>query len=173
MIQIIPTDTCYGLAGDVYSPEDYHEIYRLKGREFDKRLALLVSDWDMLCKYSEITDVQIDFLRNYPHPWSIILKRRDTFILPDFLDRTKYSNISFRVASVCLPPTLLEILPHFPLFLTSANLSGHSESTTFAGAISCFPGVEGYDGGVCDQPPSDIFSIGADGELQYVRRNYS
>lgn len=35
---------------------------------------------------------------------------------------------------------------HFPLFLTSANLSGQPESTTLAEAQVSFPGATGYDG---------------------------
>ena len=46
MITIIPTDTCYGLAGDCYSPDDYREIYNLKGRDFAKPLAILVETYE-------------------------------------------------------------------------------------------------------------------------------
>lgn len=172
MLIIIPTDTCYWLAGDISSWEEYHEIYRLKGREFDKRLALLVSDWDMLREYSEITDDQIDFLQSYPHPWSIILNKKENIILPEYLDTDQYAHISFRVATSCIPIDIQRQI-QYPLWLTSANLSGHPESTTLSEARVIFPEVSGYDGWVCDRPPSDIFSIGADGELQYVRRNYS
>lgn len=172
MLTIIPTDTCYWLAGEFSSWDDYLEIYRLKGRDFSNRLAVLVSDWDMLREYSEITGAQIEFLRTYPHPWSIVLKRKSTFILPDFLDSAQYAHISFRVADTCIPDDIRDSL-RYPLFLTSANLSGQKESTILSEVRTIFPGVDGYDGWVCDHPPSDIFSISGDGELQYVRRNYT
>ncbi len=170
MLQIIPTDTCYGLAWAL-TPEDYLEIYRLKGRDFSKPLALLVRDYDDMKGYIEISDEQIDALREYPHPWSFLGMRKTDYILPPYLDSLQYERLSLRVASVCmlwLDASELE----FPLFLTSANRSGETESTTLREARRIFPWVDGIDGGVCDRPPSDIFALWNDGELQYLRRNY-
>jgi tRNA A37 threonylcarbamoyladenosine synthetase subunit TsaC/SUA5/YrdC len=96
-------------------------------------LAILVEDFDDMRRYIEISDEQIGFLRGYLHPWSFLGK----------MDSEKYQMLSIRVASVCLKAS--ERLS-FPLFLTSANLSGYPESTTFAEARSSFPEVEGYDG---------------------------
>ncbi len=195
MIFLLPTDTCYGLAWG-FNEQDYLEIYRRKWRDFTKQLALLVEDFDDMRKYIEISDEQIDFLRHYPYPWSFLGKRNPEFQLPDWMDSEKYSMISLRVASVCIrhreewsdPEIQKWIISsdwiasqarndetwkiQFPLFLTSANLAGMPESKTLAEARGIFPGVEWIDGGICDRPPSDIFSIGEDGELRYVRRNY-
>lgn len=168
MIRILPTDTCYGLAGD-FTETDYFEIYRLKGRDFSKQLALLVENFEDMAHYIEITPDQIDFLRSYPHPWSFLGKRRSDFMHPSWMDAEKYQMLSLRVATVCLraePPS------SFPLFLTSANLSGSPESKTLAEARVSFPGVVGIDGGSCDRLPSDIFSLDAHGEITYLRRNY-
>jgi tRNA A37 threonylcarbamoyladenosine synthetase subunit TsaC/SUA5/YrdC len=119
MIFLLPTDTCYGLAGE-FNEQDYHEIYRLKGRDFGKLLAILVADYDDLRQYIEISDEQIEFLKNYPHPWSFLGKKKSDFMLPSWMDNEKYQMLSIRVASVCLKtPEKLS----FPLFLTSANLS--------------------------------------------------
>ena len=41
MLFLLPTDTCYGVAGAL-TREDYADIYRQKGRDFDKPLAFLV-----------------------------------------------------------------------------------------------------------------------------------
>lgn len=174
MLFLLPTDTCYGLAWE-FTEQDYIEIYRLKGRDFSKQLAILVEDYADMKKYIEISDEQIDFLKKYPHPWSFLGKRRIDFVLPLWMDSEKYQMISIRVAQVCIPP--IQLSSHtsnllFPLFLTSANLSWMPESKTLAEARELFPLVEWIDGGICSQPPSDIFSIGEDGELQYLRRNY-
>ncbi len=56
----------------------------------------------MLREYSEITDDQIEFLESYPHPWSIILSKKEAIVLPKYLDAEQYSDISFRVAAICL-----------------------------------------------------------------------
>lgn len=119
MLFLLPTDTCYGLAGE-FSERDYREIYRRKGRDFGKQLAILVEDFGDMRRYIEISDEQVEFLRNYPHPWSFLGKRRPDFILPIWMDDEKYQMISIRVASVCLRGSQKL---NFPLFLTSANLS--------------------------------------------------
>ena len=173
MLKILPTDTCYWLAG-TFTEQDYLEIYRLKWRDFTKQLALLVENFDDMKEFIEISDAQIEFLRGYPHPWSFLGKKREDFILPSWMDSEQYSMLSLRVARVCLPTFQHSNIPtfQFPLFLTSANLAWMPESKTLAEARGIFPGVDWIDGGICDRPPSDIFSIGEDGELRYVRRNY-
>ncbi len=103
-----------------------------------KWLAFLVRDFAELREYTDITDEQVEFLQNYSYPWSVILRRKESFILPEFLDTEKYSNISFRIASACIPESLRNTL-HYPLFLTSANLSGNPESKTLAEASVYFP----------------------------------
>jgi tRNA A37 threonylcarbamoyladenosine synthetase subunit TsaC/SUA5/YrdC len=75
MLTLIPTDTCYGLAG-AFIAADYLEIYRLKGRDFDKLLAILVEELDDMRRYIEISDEHIEFLRTYPYPWSFLGKRK-------------------------------------------------------------------------------------------------
>jgi tRNA A37 threonylcarbamoyladenosine synthetase subunit TsaC/SUA5/YrdC len=167
MIFLLPTDTCYGLAGE-FTEADYLEIYRLKGRDFSKPLAFLVESFDDMKQYIEITDEQIEFLRNYPHPWSFLWKR--ICELPEWIESERYSMISLRVGDICIPKQQENI--SYPLFLTSANLSGNPESKTLAEARVFFPWVEWIDGWICDRPPSDIFSIWDDEELKYLRRNY-
>jgi len=137
LLILIATDTCYGLAGE-FTEQDYHEIYRLKGRDFSKPLAFLVESFDDMKQYIEITDEQIEFLRNYPHPWSFLGKR--ICVLPDWIEYEKYTMLSIRVAEVCIPNYELRITNYeFPLFLTSANLSGNPESKTLAEARVFFP----------------------------------
>ncbi len=168
MIFLLPTDTCYWLAWE-FNEQDYNEIYRLKWRDFSKRLAVLVCDMNSLRQMTEISEEQINLLEQYPSAWSIILPKRENYDLPRFLNKEEYSNISFRVAEKCISAEIRNQLS-YPLFLTSANLSGKSESTTLAEAREYFPWIDGYDGGVCDQSPSDIFSFWANNELIYIRR---
>ncbi len=92
----------------------------------------------MLRQYSDITDAHIKTLKEYIYPWSIILNRKDTLILPEYLDQEQYTSISFRVASNCIPAYIRNRIK-YPLFLTSANLSGSSESTTLSQTQAYFP----------------------------------
>jgi len=142
----------------------------LKGRDFTKPLAFLVRDYDDLDDYIVLTTEQKEFLKNYPHPWSILGDRREDCILPSFLSENQYSKISLRVAENCIHFDIRGIL-QYPLFLTSANISGWKESMTADVAKSIFPGIDVVDGGVCSNPPSDIFSFGENGELVFARKN--
>lgn len=172
MLLLLPTDTCYWLAGS-FTQADFEAINSLKWRDDTKRLALLVEDFADMRKYVSISDEQIEFLKSYPHPWSFLGVRNPDFIVPDWMDPTKYEMISLRVAKVILEREKIWTLnPDFPLFLTSANLSGQAESKTLEVAQSFFPWIKGIDGGICDRPPSDIFSIDKNWELHYLRRNY-
>ena len=69
---------------------------------------------------------------------------------------------------------LKEILENlnFPLFLTSANISWQPETMSFSEARNIFPEINGFDGGVCDAKPSNIFSFWENNELIFVRKNY-
>ncbi len=169
MIFLLPTDTCYWLAWE-FNEQDYNEIYRMKWRDFSKRLAVLVGDMDSLRQMAEISDEQISLLENYNHPWSIILPKNKNYIFPDFLNEEQYMNISFRIAQYCIPMDIRDSL-RYPLFLTSANLSGELESITLSEARESFPWIDGYDGWLCNQPPSDIFSLWINNELIYIRKN--
>ncbi len=171
MIFLLPTDTCYGLAGAL-TREDYKEIYRLKWRDFSKQLAILVRDFSDLQNYIDISDTQIEHLERYPYPWSFLWARRSSYILPDFMDPLAYTQISLRVAESCIDSHIRDEIA-YPLFLTSANLTWEKESTTLKWAEWVFSWLTWYDGGICDRPPSDIFSLGDRWEIVYLRKNYA
>lgn len=122
MIYILPTDTCYGLAGSC-DEASYQEIYRIKHRDLSKPLAILVRNFDDLSNYVEISKEQIKALKAYPHPWSCIARRQITAPLPEIiLTDSKYQKFSLRVAEVCISENIRNNIP-YPLFLTSANHS--------------------------------------------------
>ncbi len=162
MIYIIPTDTCYGLAGS-YDKVAYEQIYVIKHRDISKPLAILVKNFEDLPKYINISEEQIDMLRAYPHPWSCLAERTMNAPLPKkLINDPKYQKLSLRVAEVCIPETIRDILP-YPLFLTSANHSGEMEAHTLEDAKSIVYDsnikMQSFDGGICDKPGSNIFEF--------------
>lgn len=96
----IPTDTCYGLACDFHDALGYRKIHELKGRDPKKPFALVVERFEDIEKYARITPDQLDFLRNYPHPFTLLAE--PIIPLPDFLDRQRYAFLGLRVAERCL-----------------------------------------------------------------------
>ncbi len=170
MLQIIPTDTCYGLAWEL-NQQDFLEIYRLKWRDFRKQLAILVRDYDDMDEFIEISNEQKKFLHDYPFPWSFLGKKNKNFILPDFMNDIEYAKIALRVAENCIPANIRDSVK-YPLFLTSANISWNPESKTLAEAREYFLWILWYNGGVCEWLPSDIFSLDPRGKIIYLRKNY-
>lgn len=162
MIYVIPTDTCYGLAGS-YDEVAYEQIYTIKHRDLSKPLAILVKNFEDLPKYINISEEQIDILRAYPHPWSCLAERKSDTLIPAKLRAdSKYQKLSLRVAEVCIPETIRDTLP-YPLFLTSANHSGEMEAHTLEDAKSIVYDsnikMQSFDGEICDKPGSNIFEF--------------
>jgi tRNA A37 threonylcarbamoyladenosine synthetase subunit TsaC/SUA5/YrdC len=104
-----------------------------------------VRDIDSLRKMADITDEQVEILEHYPYAWSVVLRKKESYILPEYMNHDDYTYISFRVAEYCIPAEFRDVIP-YPLFLTSANLSGGPESETLQYAKIYFPDIEGYDG---------------------------
>jgi len=133
MIYILPTDTCYWIACAVHDIKSYHKIYNIKKRDFIKPLAILVPDFKWLKDNTNLTKQQIDFLKNYEKPFTILtdcdhLKVWINYIDEDsneFRNRDIYELFAFRVANNDTEKRLIK--ENWPMFLTSANLSDKPE----------------------------------------------
>ena len=132
MIYIIPTDTCFWIACNLDNCKAYNQIYKIKKRSFKKPLAVMVSDFKWLEKNTFLTKQQIDFLKNYKKPFTILtqcnhiqswLNYEDDKI--NFINKDEYKLIAFRVAHNDIQKKLL--LEVWPIFLTSANISSNPE----------------------------------------------
>jgi len=115
-IYLLPTDTCFGIAAALDDRAGYHRIYAIKKRSFDKALALMVESFEWLKNYTELSDEQIDFLKSYDRPFTILTKAPyiEMFLkLEDeeeggFENADTYQEIAFRVAHTDLQKKLIE-----------------------------------------------------------------
>lgn len=126
-LYIIPTDTSYGIGCRLEDRESYNLLYTMKGRDTDKHLAILLPTWDDLTYETTLSLAQINFLKTYKFPFTIVCDVKEDFRDEyPLLDDKQYETIGFRVAEACLPA---EAKPYIrsPLFLTSANKSGETE----------------------------------------------
>lgn len=175
MIYCIPTDTCFWLASNIFSEDDYKEIYELKWRSYANPLAFLVKWYEDIDRIIEITEEQIEFLKNYPYPFTIIGSINKDFILPEFLNKKVYSKIAIRVAKKCINHDIIRRL-EYPSFLTSANYSWEKEIYSYDKALEIFwknNWVKIYSWITKNYPPSNIFNfIGNTLELNFLRKNY-
>lgn len=107
-IFILPTDTCFGIACALDDKKGYHKIYDIKKRSFDKPLAVLVESFDWLEKYTSLTPEQIEFLKEYEKPFTVVTDCPNIQIFLNFEDdedgefrnNKVYKKIGFRVANM-------------------------------------------------------------------------
>ncbi|MDD5770612.1 MAG: Sua5/YciO/YrdC/YwlC family protein [Candidatus Gracilibacteria bacterium] len=184
MIYIIPTDTCFGIACALDDTKSYHKIYKIKNRELNKPLAIMVEDFDWLLENTTLNLEQVVFLKNYKKPFTILTNcPRIEMILnleqEDFNYENKkfYKKIAFRVANNEIEKNLINEVG--PIFLTSANFSGEKEIYDIYEAKKQFLKYtkdikflgENYK---LDEKikPSDIFEFdGENLEIKYLRKN--
>lgn len=138
MIYILPTDTCFGLACPISEPKSYEKIYQIKKRNKNKPLSILVPDFSWLAKNTSLTTEQINFLKNYDKPFTILtdcnyLKIWLNFVdeerNEEFFNRDIYEKFAFRVAHNKTQEKILKEV--WPMFLTSANHSKETEIYDF------------------------------------------
>jgi len=132
MIYILPTDTCFWIWCALDDNISYHKIYDIKKRDLSKPLAIMVSDFAWLEKYTTLNQDQISFLKNYNKPFSIITECNSIKMIlnleqEDFEYKNKeiYEKFSFRVAHNNIQKKLIKEI--WPIFLTSANISWEKE----------------------------------------------
>lgn len=133
MIYILPTDTCYWLACSLDDITNYEKIYKIKKRSFAKPLAIMVSDFNWLKNNTSLNSKQIEFLRNYKKPFTVLTDSKNVSLWLNyeteswewFQNRDMYKKIAFRVAHNDTQKKLIKEVG--PIFLTSANTSGEKE----------------------------------------------
>lgn len=117
-----PTDTVYGV-GCLYNDYDATlKIYQMKGRDFNKPLAVLISKYDDIYYFTDQLDNKTKELvdKYWPGALTVIVdKKKDC----DVVNLIEFSTIGLRMPN---SKVSLSILAKFgPLATTSVNLSGN------------------------------------------------
>lgn len=166
---ITPTDTVYGIMGDSLDESVIRKVYSVKRRTFSKPLILLMSDVEMIKKYtSNISDVEWDLINHFlPGLVTIILKKND-LVNPLITSNSDYVGIRIPDNS-----ELVEIIKKLgrPVISTSANISDR-DVITRVDMISdeLLFGIDYvYDGGEINSLSSTIIRV-VDGKLVILRR---
>lgn len=166
---ISPTDTVYGIMGDSLDESVIRKVYSVKRRTFSKPLILLMSDVEMIKKYtSNISDVEWDLINHFlPGLVTIILKKND-LVNPLITSNSDY--VGIRIPNNSELINIIEKLGR-PVISTSANISD-SDVITRVNMISdeLLSGIDYvYDGGEINNLSSTIIRV-IDGELVILRR---
>ncbi|MEI6144236.1 MAG: L-threonylcarbamoyladenylate synthase [Candidatus Berkelbacteria bacterium] len=120
---VLPFDTVYGLVANPFDNAAMEKIYKIKGRDFDKPIALIFSSVNMLKDYISISAAQEKFIEEKaPGAYTFILPWSD-------LDRKKFSSqyqklekIGIRIPNYEFVLNIVEELGQ-PVAATSANVS--------------------------------------------------
>lgn len=115
---IFPTDTVYGIGASIYDKESINKIYDIKGRDFNKPLAVLVSSLEDISKFA-LYDERLKLISEAFWPGAL------TVILNTTLEYKKFSN--YETIGVRIPnhhKALSLIKKYGPLKTTSVNNSG-------------------------------------------------
>ena len=137
-VMVYPTETFYGLGANALSPPAIQKVYRLKAREENKPLSVVISDLEMLKGLvAEVPAVFGPLSKDFwPGPLTLVLKASPK--VPPELERGT-GTIGVRLPAVPWIWTLLD-RAGFPLTATSANLSGEQEIADPESVIRGFKG---------------------------------
>lgn len=126
-IGVIPTDTVYGLVCDALNIESVDKVYKLKKREYNKPLVILVSSIDMLRRcIKDLNHLELDIIKNYwPGELTIVFKKSD--YIPDIVAGGT-DEIAIRMPNNKDLINLINSIDR-PLVATSANVSSQDTIT--------------------------------------------
>lgn len=145
----IPTETVYGLAASLYSPDAIESIFILKGRPRQNPLIVHLASVEELPEWVEEFPQDFEKLSAlWPGPLTLILPCKQDKI-PDAV-RAGLPTAAFRIPALSLTRELLTLTG--PLVVPSANLSGRPSSTSPEHVEEDFgEDFPVLDGGDCEQ----------------------
>ena len=121
---IFPTDTVYGIGCDAFNTQALEMLYQCKKRSLDKPINILVSNREMVQKFTaQIHPIEQKLMDTFwPGPLTIIFSKSK--IVPERLT-AGLDTIGIRMPQ---HPLCLDLLHHYqaPLAVSSANLSNQS-----------------------------------------------
>ena len=129
----IPTETVYGLAGNIYSEKAIRKIFEIKKRPLFNPLIVHVHSLE------KVEELVLDFPEKakklakafWPGPLTLVLKKKA--IIPDLITAGK-DTVAIRIPNHPVTLSLLKELP-FPLAAPSANRFGHVSPTNAAAVV--------------------------------------
>ncbi len=120
-----PTETCYGLAADIFHEEAVEKVYSLKEMSSDKPVSVMVPSFEQAGEYGVFDERASKLARAFwPGPLTLIVTR--TPKLPSYIN-PGISSVGLRCPGHELT---LDILRQYgkPLITTSANRTGEPQA---------------------------------------------
>lgn len=167
-VAAIPTETVYGLAGNIYSLKAIREIFRIKQRPLHNPLIVHLPNAEAMAQVaSHIPEAALQLANAFwPGPLTLLLPKKET--VPDIITAGK-PTVAVRVPHHPVTQQLLEQLP-FPLAAPSANPFGSISPTSAQHVANYFPNDFPYilEGGRCKMGiESTIIGFNSQGPVLY------
>lgn len=160
-----PTDTCYGLAVDIFNLEAVERLYQRKGMERDKPVSILVRSLEEAKRYGVFSEHALHLAQRFwPGAFTIVVPR--TLELPSWINPGE-DTVGIR----CIDePITVQLLQAFggPVTTTSANFHG-KPSPYRVEDISLEPDFILDKGVLSPNKPSTIVKVIGD-SLTVIRR---
>jgi L-threonylcarbamoyladenylate synthase len=152
------TETCYGLAVDIFQKAAVQKLYRLKKMDLAKPVSVLVRDLDEAQRYGVFSEKALDLARRYwPGALTLVLPR--TALLPEWIN-PGHPTIGLRVSPNKKTRQLLEAFSG-PLTTTSANVHGQPETYKVEDFLAqgLVPDAVLNSGQIGQTPPSTLVEV--------------
>ena len=118
------TETCYGLAADIFNGEALKKVYLLKKMDRGKPVSIMVPSLEDAKLYADFNEGAARLAKRFwPGPLTIILPKKNT--LPSFFNKDENS-VGIRCPDSHFSREIMEKFGG-PLTTTSANLTGKAE----------------------------------------------
>ena len=165
-VGVMPTDTIYGLVGSAFSKQAVDRIYKIKNRDTNKPLIVLISSVKDLEEFS-ITNVQSSTLNKF---WP----GKVSIILPCTSPKFRYLHRGTKSIAFRLPAkkSLIEILKKTgPLVAPSANPESLKPAENIKQAKKYFTnGVDFYlSVGILKNESSTLIKVDKSGGIEILR----
>lgn len=132
-IGIFPTDTVYGIGCNALDITGLEKLYKLKERNFNKPISILVSNPNMINKFvKNINNIERKLIENFwPGALTIIFNKSE--IVPKLLT-AGLDTIGIRMPNNKIAIELIDKLGN-PIAASSANISGKIPATNINNAL--------------------------------------
>ena len=136
-IIFIPTDTVYGIAANPYNNKAIKKLFSIKKRSINNSLILLCSNYKMAKKYAFFNKIAEKLKKKFwPGPLTLILKRKpNSRISNKWLP--KNNSVGIRIPNHDVVKKIINKC-RFPIFCTSANISGKKSCKNMDDIINSF-----------------------------------
>ncbi len=129
-IILYPTDTIWGIGCDATNFQSISQIYKIKKRQDNKSMLVLVDSFEMIKNFvEEIPEKVFELVENFIEPLTIIYPKAKN--LPQNLVNQEDGSIGIRIVKENFCKNLIKNFAK-PIVSTSANLSGNPFPKNFS-----------------------------------------